>query len=98
MSDLDKDFVKVAEQINAKLQEAAAALREASRLSDEVGLPALIATQWTMESIYDRKSPLSLEEKDQKAEELREKLELIKVRDFEHAMGECGWSASSSYC
>ena len=42
MSDLDNDFEETAKKINAKLKEAAEALREANRLSTEAGLRANI--------------------------------------------------------
>lgn len=38
MSELDQEFEKTAEQINAKIKEAAEALKEAKRLASEAGL------------------------------------------------------------
>lgn len=100
MSDLDKDFQKTVDQINAKLKEAAAALREANRLGDGAGLPGLIWTQWTSENmdLGEDEDELTDDERDEKIEDLQAKVELIDVSDFEHAMGQCGWSASASYC
>jgi hypothetical protein len=88
MSDLEKDFDKIAEQINAKLKEAADALREATRLSVEAGLNgSLIFTQWTGQDLEEE------EEGD-----LEEKFEKIDVSDLEEALGYAGWTTSSSYC
>jgi hypothetical protein len=41
MSDLDKDFDKIAEQINAKIQEAAEALKAANELATKAGVRSL---------------------------------------------------------
>lgn len=95
MSQIDQDFEKIAAQINAKLKEAAEAVREANRLGDEAGLPGLIYTQWTAENLgLSRRN----EGDRAKLEEIEEKLELINVRDLESALGGAGWSTSSSYC
>jgi chaperonin cofactor prefoldin len=87
MSDVEKDFSIVAEQINAKLKEAADALREANRLKDEANMPALIGAQWLAEELYG-----------DEREAFREKVELINVRALEAQLGQAGWSTSSSYC
>lgn len=96
-ADLEKDFDKVAAQINAKLQEAAAAIREASRLSDEFGLDgSLIYTQWTED--YS-KLDLDIDEEEYDREGTIEAIfEQIDVSGLESALGEAGWSTSSSYC
>lgn len=109
MSDLDKDFDKVAEQINAKLKEAAAALKEANRLATEAKLPALIVTQWNEDEFLDAFDPRSDEEDgeesdeeeddyDDPADRVRAKMELIDVGALERELGNAGWSTSSSYC
>lgn len=106
MSDLDNDFAKVAEQINAKIKEAAASLQEANRLANEAGLQGLIYNQFIEEDDN------SLEDLDEAALErlendpnwdgestpLKMKTDLIDVSDLEHELCVGGWSTSSSYC
>lgn len=87
MSQIDQDFEKVAAQINAKLAEAAAALREANKLREEAGLETLVLSMWVRED-NDRET----------VEALEEKLDLINVRELERELGCAGWSTSSSYC
>jgi hypothetical protein len=106
MSDLDKDFEKVAQQINAKIKEAAAALSEANRLADAAGLPSLIYTQWIGEddsslddmSEEDRQRLEEDEEWDGESTPLKMKLDMIDVSDLEGEIQSAGWSTSSSYC
>jgi hypothetical protein len=102
MSDLEQDFNKVAEQINAKIAEAAKALKEANRLADEAGLEGLIFTQFTKEDIQRSNKyadePLDDEQLDDKIADLEEKYELIKTALLENEMGNAGWNTSSSYC
>lgn len=86
-SDVNQDFAELATQINAKLKEAAVALKEANRLKDEAKMPALIGTQWAAEEM-DR------EERDI----FNDQLDLINVRDLEIELSNAGWSTSSSYC
>jgi hypothetical protein len=87
MSNLDQDFSVLAEQINAKLKEAADALREANRLKDEVNMPSLICSQWAAEDLN----------KDE-YRKFNEKLDLIDVTALETQLSIAGWSTSSSYC
>ena len=98
MADLEKDFDTVVEQINLKLKEAASAVQEANRLSEEIGLPALISTQWMYDDMRAKNRELSREEISEKCEALQEKLEKINVSELEIALGDGGWSTSSSYC
>lgn len=102
MSDLNKDFEQVAEQINAKLQEATVALKEANRLRTEAGLPALIFTNYVSEDIHYHneysETKLSKDEISDKVEELENKLKLINVSALESELCHAGWSTSSSYC
>ena len=102
MSDLDQDFDKIAEQINAKLKEAAEAINEANRLSETVNLPSLIFSQFLRDDLdYENRNsdnPKSKEELRAELDELQEKLEKIKVHPLEAALGNAGWSTSSSYC
>lgn len=96
MSELDKDFVKLATQINAKLKEAAAALREANELADKAKLPGLINSQFIYEDMRYKGS--SREEINAARDEFEEKYQLIDVSELEDELGNGGWSTSSSYC
>ena len=102
MSELENDFDKAAEAINAKIKEAADAVREASRLARAAGLDGLIFTQWDREDVYrDNKhaeEPLDDDALDEKVEELQSQYEKIKVSELEGALGSAGWNTSSSYC
>jgi len=106
MSEIDKDFEKVAAQINAKIKEAAAALSEANRLADAAGLPSLIYTQWIGEddsslddmSEEDRQRLEEDEEWDGESTPLKMKIDMIDVSDLEGEIQSAGWSTSSSYC
>lgn len=96
MSELDKDFVELATKINAKLKEAAAALKEANELADKAKLPGLINSQFIYENMrYDGSSS---EEINTARDEFEEKYQLIDVSDLEEELGNGGWSTSSSYC
>jgi len=64
MSDLEKDFQETADKINAKLKEAAEALREANQLARTAKLPALIVTQWNEDQFLDAFDKSSDEEED----------------------------------
>jgi hypothetical protein len=104
MSELDQEFDRVAEQINAKLKEAAAALREANRLASEAGLPGLIYTQWTDDDSENEMTEEELEDRendlewDGESSPLKIKMDKIDVSDIEGAIESAGWSTSSSYC
>jgi predicted RNase H-like nuclease len=102
MSELDKDFEQIAQQINAKIKEAAAALREANELADKAKLPGLIFTQWIGENMEmdNRRSGNTRSKRDIQDEvnALEQKYELIDVHELEAALGDGGWSTSSSYC
>lgn len=94
MSDLEKDFEEVSKKINAKLKEAAEAISEASRLSEEFGLNGqLIHTQWNDE--FD----LEVDEEEYDPVGIIEYLfEQIDTSDLEGALDTAGWRTSSSYC
>lgn len=106
MSLLDKDFAKIAEQINAKIKEATDALREVNRLTEEAGLPSLIYTQYIQEydDTLDKLTEAELklleedEEWDGESTPLKMKLDMIDVSDLEGEIESAGWSTSSSYC
>ena len=107
MSELDKDFDGLVEQINAKLKEAATALKEANALRSKAGLDSLIFTQWQREDAYreirnrieeeENRKPDSNEIYDE-IEKRQELYERFDVRALESEMGNAGWSTSSSYC
>jgi len=102
MSDLDQDFKKLAVQINAKIKEAAASLKEANELATKAGLPALIFSQMTRDDMHwhndQEKKPLSNHVLGAKMDELEAKMEDIDVGSLENELGNAGWSVSSSYC
>jgi hypothetical protein len=102
MSELEQDFDKTVEQINAKLKEAAAAVREANELAAKAGLDGLIFTQFDRDDIRQSNryadEPLDKYALEEKIEAEEQKYEAIKVRDLESALGSAGWSTSSSYC
>jgi len=107
MSDLEKDFDGLVEQINAKLKEAAASLREVNELRAKAGLESLIFTSWQREEAYreirnrieeeENRKPDSSEIYDE-IEKRQELYERIDVRALENELGSAGWSTSSSYC
>lgn len=89
--DLDEEFKSYASQINEKLAEAAALLREAAVLADKAGLPSLIDSSFVREDIDN-------EEGEDAYEKFEQRINLIDVGSIESAMESCGWNASSSYC
>ncbi len=97
MSDLEKDFDVIAAQINSKIAEAVAALKEVNRLKDEAELPALICANWIAENM-ECDSSMSRAELNQKLDQLSKKLEKIDVHQLESELCNAGWSTSSSYC
>lgn len=104
MSELDQDFEQVADKINAKIAEAAAALKEANRLADEAGLEGLIYTQWTDDNSESEMTEEEIEarendpEWDGESSPLKIKMDMIDVDALESAINHAGWSTSSSYC
>lgn len=102
MSELNEDFQRVAEDINAKLGEAAEALKEAHRLANDAGLDGLIFTQFSKDDIRRcnqyAEPPLDKFELNEKIAQEEQKYELIDVSALEAALGNAGWSTSSSYC
>lgn len=102
MSELDKDFESLAAQINTKLSKAAKALQEANELAEQAKLPGLIFSQWIGDNMrHDNRyaeNPKSKEEIQDELDALEQKYELIDVHELEAALGNGGWSTSSSYC
>lgn len=97
MSEISDEFKDAAKKINAKLAEAAEALREAIRLSDEAGLKSLIPYQDVDDPDFD-KILASRDPQDRKSDLTYDIYKLIQVSEFERAMDYAGWSSSSSYC
>lgn len=106
MSDLDKDFNQIAEQINAKVKEATAALREANRLASEAGLPGIVYTENVAfnDCLLDDLSEEEYAKLDEDPEwdgestPLKMKIDMIDISDLEDELEIAGWSTSSSYC
>lgn len=111
MSDLDKDFESLVEQINAKLNEAAIAMKEANNLRIKAGLDSLIFSQWEREEAYrqiSREVNESEEAEDPdfdedevvqtRMEEVQAKYDSIDTDALERELNQAGWSTSSSYC
>jgi hypothetical protein len=90
MSNLEQDFDKIAEQINAKIQEAADALKEVNRLASEANLKAVHFNPYVGFDDYAIKK-----------EELHYHQEMIDRIDFSPLLAEmdrAGWVTSSFDC
>lgn len=106
MSILDKDFEKVAEQINIKVKEATTALREANRLASEAGLPVLVYNMYIGDKdtslsnlTFDELAKLEEDEEwDGESSPLKMKIDMIDANELEGEIEIAGWSTSSSYC
>jgi hypothetical protein len=106
MSQLSAEFEQTIEQINAKLAEAAKALREANELAKTAGYHyGIINSQYVREQDFVQVNEEDFEDLDaydeacDRADEaMEEKYSSIDVSDLEAAMEEAGWSTSSSYC
>jgi hypothetical protein len=96
MSQLETDFDKVAQQINAKIQEATKVLQELNVLKDQAGLPSLINGAY-LQDHFSYKAASKKKGLDQYQDFLA-KLELLNVRELETQIDYAGWSTSSSYC
>lgn len=102
MSELEQEFDNLVGQINVKLNEAAAALKEANVLREKAGLPALIFSAWLREDAWREFRHLEDEDEnfdiDARMDEERAKYEKIDTGALERELGQAGWSTSSSYC
>lgn len=87
MDKLDVEFDVIAEEINAKIKEAAAALKVVNDLRQKAGLTSLIGTQWAFDDLDEKES-----------DEMEAKLAKIHVGLLEREISSAGWSTSSSYC
>lgn len=83
MTDMEKDFNKVAEQINSKIAEAAKLLQEANKLGQDAGLEYLGGSYYLLDEL---------------SEEDREKMEEINWRPLLSELSSAGWSTSSMKC
>jgi hypothetical protein len=107
MSELDKDFEKHLEELNAKLVEAAKLMKEVNDLREKAGLDSLIFSAWMREDAYrnirnqieeeENRKPDSNEIYD-RIEKLQETYEQIETSGLERELNRAGWSTSSSYC
>ena len=108
MSDLDRQFEEVIEQLNAKLKDATIALKEANALKKKAGLQSLIYTADNREKAYNKHYKLlkkliadddDLEEAIEEAcEQERANYNRIQTEELEREMCAAGWRTSSSYC
>lgn len=106
MTQLDAEFQQTVDKVNAKLAEAAKALREATELAETVGYKyGIINSQWVRERDRIKVNEEDYEDEeaydeayDRACEAMDEKYSAIDVSDLESAMEEAGWSTSSSYC
>lgn len=107
MSELDKDFEGLVEQINAKLAEAAKALSEANELRSKAGFDSFIFSAWKRDDAYREirnrideagRDPDDGDEVYDEIEKIQSQYEKFDVRALEDALGDGGWSTSSSYC
>lgn len=83
MSEIDKDFDKVAEAINAKLVEAAKLLREANKMGKDAGMEYLAGSYYLLEDLPKNQVDM---------------MEEIDYRPVLGALDEAGWSVSSMKC
>jgi hypothetical protein len=83
MSDLDKDFEAVAEQINAKLVEAAKLLQEANKLGQDAGMEYLAGSYYLRDDL---------------SREQCEMMDEIDYNPVLRALDNAGWSVSSMKC
>jgi hypothetical protein len=109
MSDLEQDFDSLVREINIKLSEAAAALKQANDLREKAGLDSLIFTSDIKEA-FEAKIYCELEARADREDldfdteiEARSELEEAKyskiaTRTLEREISSAGWSTSSSYC
>lgn len=99
MRELEINFDEILVKINAKLKEAALALREANRLAyDEANLPGLIFTQFTDLSHIGCDYITDDDKRDDAINKLHDRLNKIDVSELEGELEDAGWSTSSSYC
>ncbi len=83
MSEIDKDFDKVAEQINAKLEEAAKLLQEANKMGQEAGMEYLAGSYYLRDDL---------------SREQCEMMDEIDYSPVLRALDVAGWSVSSMKC
>lgn len=87
MSDLEKEFKKVSEKINAKLAEAAKAINEAVALAADVGVKGFVVDEFSEDDLDE-----------DEYEKLGELSSLVNDRPLIMAMSDAGWRMSSIGC
>lgn len=93
MSEIEKNYKAVAKEINAKIKEAAAAMKEANKLAQKAGLSGLTSDPYG--DNYDEDGdPLS----DEEVEELEEISDLINISPLFNELDKAGWRTSSIGC
>lgn len=100
MPELEQEFQATIDQVNAKLQEAAKALREANDLAIKAGYKnGLINSQWAREAEMEKFPDEEGSDEDEDPYDIiQAKYDLLDISDLEEAMSDAGWQPSSSYC
>jgi hypothetical protein len=89
MTDLEKDFTKVVKKINAKIKEAAAAMKEANNLAKQAGFSSL-----TFNEYADSDEDL----REENLEKQEEFFDLVDVYPLFGELDKAGWQTSSIGC
>jgi len=84
-NNIEIDFKKVAEQINAKIKEAAAVMKEVNDLAKEAGLDGQIGYEY-----WDDDKELTLAQ--------QEAVDAINIRPLFRELDQAGWATSSIGC
>ncbi len=97
---LQKDFEEVAAKITAKLNEAAAAIEEASAMAKQSGLGGVILTERTdpTEAFYNLLEQYLDEDDDEINQFIHDLYGKIDASSLEKVLNNAGWNTSSSYC
>lgn len=94
MSDLEKDFGKVAKEINAKIKEAAKLMKEANKLAKKAGVTSLAGPDPYGYDEDEDGNPLSEEALDK----LDEIACMINITPLFNELDKAGWRTSSIGC
>lgn len=88
MTKLEQDYSKVAKEINAKIKEAAKAMKAANKIAKKAGLEILTTSpRWVCE-----------ENSEEEIEALEEKVGAIDFYPLFEELQIAGWSTSSMSC
>jgi hypothetical protein len=113
MSDIENDFDKVIEQINAQIVEAAKAMTKANELASKAGLKSIASSSSDGDydhfmftkygnSYYDPETkPWSEEQQKEAAKAWEDHINLVSQIEFGPLFNElvtAGWSTSSMFC